>query len=340
MESDQRIDDLERSGVISPRQARRLRESLASMTNSARLARPKGRSWPVYLAAVGVIGVVALVFVLAGNPYGYEAPPPPPDDSLDTVLTTPAPDRVVFKTITWSLLLTSPFLAMMIYYNRLLVRENRVFRRWEQLEHQFLSRALLLPNLIEAAASMLGSPEVRPPFKSLPDAQQSDSGPDYRPDDTADSNTDRTTASIETISSLVDETTSELELLARLLAEGERLVHDQGLLDQVSTIDAALKHNLDDFVAYARGATQAGETESLSAVEDDLEKTEYRIMVTRMRFNEAVSAYNAPIRRPPGTFMAGLGNFHPKSSFADETADPGQVTPDRGPGRASSRNSS
>ena len=49
-----------------------------------------------------------------------------------------------------------------------------------------------------------------------------------------------------------------------------------------------------------------------------LEGTENRINVARLRFNTAAEAYNAAIRRLPGSLVAGLGNFQRKAYFKAE----------------------
>ncbi len=304
MDSELHIDTMERGGLISTRQAGRLRESLSALMNYARVDQPRGRSWPVYFAASGVIVVVMLVFIFAGDPQpGLQLEGA---EELSPVLYTSARDHVVFNTILYSLLLTSPFLLMMVYYNRLVVRERRIFRRWAQLEKQFLQRALLMPSLIETVATGLEPDHaIEPPLAASAepatnvqlDSAQSDSA-------------------LADIGRMVDESTSDLELLARLLAEGERLVDDQGLLNQVSSLDASLKSNLSDFVDFAGKWPSLNGSDQLCQLRASLDRTEYCIAVTRMRFNEAVSAFNGPIQRSPGTLLAGLGNFHQKGFFS------------------------
>ncbi|MDH6356626.1 LemA family protein [Parabacteroides sp. PF5-9] len=51
-----------------------------------------------------------------------------------------------------------------------------------------------------------------------------------------------------------------------------------------------------------------------------LEGTENRISVERMRFNEVAQAYNTYIRQFPNTIFAGMFGFHPKAYFS---ANPG-----------------
>jgi len=51
---------------------------------------------------------------------------------------------------------------------------------------------------------------------------------------------------------------------------------------------------------------------------DELAGAENRIAVERMRYNEAVSAYNTTIRVFPSNIVAGIGGFAPKPFFEAE----------------------
>jgi LemA protein len=60
------------------------------------------------------------------------------------------------------------------------------------------------------------------------------------------------------------------------------------------------------------------------ALQSQLEGTENRISVERMRFNEAVRAYNTRLRLFPGSFVARLAGFQAKAFFE---AVPDAATP-------------
>lgn len=57
-----------------------------------------------------------------------------------------------------------------------------------------------------------------------------------------------------------------------------------------------------------------------------LEGTENRITVERMKFNESVQSYNSLIRRFPANMVAGLMNFDKKAYF--QAAEGAEVAPD------------
>lgn len=60
--------------------------------------------------------------------------------------------------------------------------------------------------------------------------------------------------------------------------------------------------------------------ESVNRLMDELAGTENRIAVERQRFNESVTQYNLSVRRFPGSLIAGMFGFGPRSLF---TAAPG-----------------
>ncbi|RKX86079.1 MAG: LemA family protein [Spirochaetes bacterium] len=62
------------------------------------------------------------------------------------------------------------------------------------------------------------------------------------------------------------------------------------------------------------------------ALQDQLEGTENRIAVERMRFNEAVRTYNTTIRRFPQSIIANMTGFEKKPYF--ESADGAETAPE------------
>ncbi len=61
--------------------------------------------------------------------------------------------------------------------------------------------------------------------------------------------------------------------------------------------------------------------ENFSRLMDELAGSENRVAVERMRYNEAVGAFNAAIRRFPGNLFAGVMGFEPRAFFeADKAA--------------------
>lgn len=55
------------------------------------------------------------------------------------------------------------------------------------------------------------------------------------------------------------------------------------------------------------------------ALQAQLEGTENRINVARMRFNEAVSEFNSAIRKMPASIIASMGDFKRKAYFKSDS---------------------
>lgn len=59
-------------------------------------------------------------------------------------------------------------------------------------------------------------------------------------------------------------------------------------------------------------------SDNFLALQAQLEGTENRIAVERMRYNEKVRDYNTQLKRIPSSFVAGMSGFEPKSYFEAE----------------------
>ncbi|WP_328985468.1 LemA family protein [Thiorhodovibrio winogradskyi] len=57
------------------------------------------------------------------------------------------------------------------------------------------------------------------------------------------------------------------------------------------------------------------------ALQAELEGTENRVNVARMRFNDVVEDFNGAIRRLPGSLVAGIGNLQRKAYFTADAGD-------------------
>lgn len=64
---------------------------------------------------------------------------------------------------------------------------------------------------------------------------------------------------------------------------------------------------------------QLKSNENFLALQSQLEGTENRIAVARMRFNEVVQEFNTMIRKFPGSIVAGFGNFKEGQYFKSAT---------------------
>lgn len=68
-------------------------------------------------------------------------------------------------------------------------------------------------------------------------------------------------------------------------------------------------------MALSENYLELRSSDQVLALQAELEGTENRINVARLRFNEAAFAFNAAIRRMPASIVASAGNFRRKAYF-------------------------
>jgi LemA protein len=96
-------------------------------------------------------------------------------------------------------------------------------------------------------------------------------------------------------------------------------LEDEAALAAVQEASAGVDAALMEIMALAEDYPELRASDQFLELQGQLEGTENRINVARLRFNETVERYNGAIRRVPGSLLAGLGGFRRKAYFkADE----------------------
>ncbi|HHU82695.1 MAG TPA: LemA family protein [Firmicutes bacterium] len=98
-----------------------------------------------------------------------------------------------------------------------------------------------------------------------------------------------------------------------------RLLGAQGVADKVQA-SAAMESALGRLLAIAEAYPELKADQRFAALQDELAGTENRLSVARLRYNEAVKAYNARIRRLPARIVAGMMGLEAKEYFQIEEA--------------------
>lgn len=199
------------------------------------------------------------------------------------------------------LLLALPVVLGVLYfvwvYNGLVRQEEAVLGAWADVESSYKRRADLVPNLVNTVQSYLAHER-----------------------DTLVEVTDRRNDLGEALKSLVEQQRQAGE---RLAAAGPDNPEGLAALEQSQ---AGLMQGLRGVMATAEAYPNLRSADQFLALQAELEGTENRINVARMRFNDSVKEFNAAIRRIPGSLVAGIGNFERKAYF---TAAPGDEQPVR-----------
>lgn len=165
-------------------------------------------------------------------------------------------------------------------YNGMVDADQTVQKQWGQVENQYQRRADLIPNLV---------------------------------------NTVKGYAAHE--SSTLENVTNARAGLTKAYNEAEAITPEQAQADIAAYQQAQsnLKGALDIYVNAVREAyPDLKANENFLNLQAQLEGTENRVATERMRYNEAVEAYNRKVLRFPGNIFASLFGFDRKDMFKAE----------------------
>jgi len=84
---------------------------------------------------------------------------------------------------------------------------------------------------------------------------------------------------------------------------------------EAAAANAELTSALGRLLAIAENYPNLKANENFIRLQDELAGTENRIAVERMRYNEAVRAYNTAIKRFPANVIVGFFSFNPREYF-------------------------
>ena len=195
-----------------------------------------------------------------------------------------------------ALLIVVPLLIWTFLHNALVAKEEKVFEAWAQTESNFQRRADLIPALIETVSRYL-----RHESETLTAVTRG-----------------RAEAS-EKLAGAMDALIRAQQGAAEILREkGAALIEDEALLRRLYEAQAAVGRDMGGLFAVAEAYPELRSSDQFLELQAQLEGTENRINVARMRFNDAVRDYNGTMRMLPWNLVAGLGSFQRKAYFRSE----------------------
>lgn len=299
MEPEERIARLEESGVLSEAQAAALRDSLEPSPAGDETAHHAHRRWPALVTGVLAAGVlIALLAALLGAPDGGEI------QNVAQTLNEPGSTGAMNKTVSGllglAILLIVPLVAWTWIHNGLVTREERTLEAWAQVESNFQRRADLIPALLDALSRYLRHESET--LKAVTEIRAAgEGGPE------------------QAMHALVEAQKQAAELMSK---HGKTIIEDQDALATLRDIEAGIGSRVSTLLAVAESYPDLRSSDQFLELQAQLEGTENRINVARMRFNEAVRDFNAEIRRIPSNLVARAGNFKRKAYFkADSGAN-------------------
>ena len=287
MDYQERVERLVAAGAISAGQAEALLEGIGNEP-PAPASRPRRTVW-ILLAAAALTTALALAALLGGG-----AAEPAGIQNVAETLNQPGSigtmNRTVGVVAAIGLLLVVPLLIVTFSYNSLVAREEAVFSAWSDVESTYQRRSDLIPQLVESVSRYLKHES-------------------------------------ETVAAVAEKRTTPLrdavdQVLARqadnraaLSALGSDPTGDEGALTRLSQSDQALGQALQGFRAVAEAYPELKSGDQFLELQAQLEGTENRINVARLRFNDAAQSFNTAMRQLPVSLIAGLGGFQRKAYF-------------------------
>jgi LemA protein len=295
---------MEAEGVLDPAQAEMLRASLAGPGlgpdgQAARGRYAPGRRRRPGWASWGLLGLLGLGLAVALATGGGPAAVQDVTQSLNQPGGHGEMNRKLSTLLAVALLIVVPLLIWTFLHNSLVAKEEKVFEAWAQTESNFQRRADLIPALVETVSRYL-----------------------RHESETLTAVTQARAAAAEKLSGVMDELIRAQKDSADILRDkGAGVIEDEALLRRLFEAETALGRGMGNLFAVVEAYPELRSSDQFLELQAQLEGTENRINVARMRFNDAVRDYNGTMRMLPWNLVAGLGSFQRKAYFrSDEEA--------------------
>ena len=301
MEPEERIARLVESGVLSEAQAATLRRSLVPSQPPEEPSRGRRRAWPGWLAGALVVGVVLVILVaLLGGPDGREVQDVA--KTLNDPGSTGAMNKTVSGLLALAILFIVPLVSWIWMHNALVTKEERaleaVVEAWAQVESNFQRRADLIPALLDIVSRYLRHESET--LQGVTDARAAPAG-----------------GSAQAMNALIE---AQEQAVALMKEHGKAIIEDADALTALRDIEASIGARVSTLLAVAERYPDLRSSDQFLELQAQLEGTENRINVARMRFNEAVRDFNAATRRIPSNLVARAGDFKRKAYFKADAA--------------------
>lgn len=298
MGPEDRIRRMEDDGILTERQAAMLRDSLSSSPrSSSRQPETGGRKrWMGRILGGLVLAIVAVLLVLAVGTGGGGGQIQDVAQTLNQPGEYGQMNKSLSVILAAAILLIVPLLLWMWLHNNLVAREERVFEAWAQTESNFQRRADLVPALVDTVSRYL-----------------------KHESETLTAVTEGRADSLADMAKAIEDLAEAEKAAGDLLRErGQAVIEEEMALRQLYEAQGRIGRGMTTLLAVAEDYPDLRSSDQFLELQAQLEGTENRINVARMRFNEAVRDYNRAIRQLPGALVAQVGSFKRKAYFQSE----------------------
>jgi LemA protein len=303
-------------GVLTKEQAARLSESLVYNPKAEQSSSRSSRPLALLVATVAIVTVVIAIWLTM-------SPAPDMTDTtteiqrVQTVLNQPQEIGTMGKAITGglsvALFILIPLLLLLIWviylYNGLVEKEEAVFKSWAQVESNYQRRADLIPNMLETVSKYM-SFEKETLTTVVAERSQGISPETFSEEDQV------------TFEAAMDKLSKARETSTRAMQAIDSAPDNEAELERLHAAENVIGTSMHRIMALAENYPVLRSADQMLTLQAELEGSENRINVARIRFNEAASEFNAGIRQMPASLIASMGGFKRKAYFqADDGTD-------------------
>jgi len=285
-------------GLISERQADLLKSAVQGVAVAPSAAAASPKQWLLPM-------LIIMLLVILGFMFFSTSPEPETIQNVSQTLnqtgSTGHMNRQLSAILGIAILFIIPLIMVVWLYNSIVGKEEKTMESWSQVEASYQRRADLIPILIETVAKY-----VKHEQSTLDQVTEARANPDIE------------------VEALLQ---AQNQAIALLQAQQGKVPTDEAVLADLTKVQAIIGKSAGKLMAVAESYPQLRASDQFLELQAQFEGTENRILTARVRFNEAVEAYNSAIRKMPGSLIAGFGQFQRKAYFKADVAS--AQTPER-----------
>ncbi len=295
MTHEEKINRMLEKGILTTQQADKLRSSIAAgSTVNTSCPTPEKKSYLIQLGlAVFVLTIIVIIYLVMQMQNVNEVSTV--KDAMHDIGGS-GMNRVILVISAFIFVLVVPIIIWVLTFNSLVSKEEKVIMSWAQVESNYQRRSDLIPTLVESVSRYMKHEK-----------------------DTLSEVTEKRGQQFKQVQDNINDLIEDNNKSARVRQSfSGKPPTDQASLEKLNAIEDQIGQTMRKLIMVVESYPDLRSSEQFIALQAQLEGTENRINVARIRFNESVSGYNGAIRRFPGSLVAGVSGFKRKAYFESE----------------------